>query len=304
MSPATQGEEQFATAHSAEIAEIRRRARRAGIELSARVLDEALWRAARTLDDSSPEAVARFLKLLHAEDFALAVACRHGVESAWERFISRYRPGLYGAARTMTREEVRARELADSLWADLYGLKASESGQRRSLLDHFRGQSSLKTWLHAVLARRHIDSLRAERRHDPLDTVTPERLAVADDPPDPQRPRWLQMLTDALTEAVAELDPRDRLRVRYHYADGLKVGEISRVMGEREWTVSRGLKRARRLIRTRVERALGLAGLSAEQIEQCYDSALEDWPLDLRSVGLVPDGEPAVQESPAARSQG
>lgn len=288
--------------HRAAVAEIRLRGERAGIELPAGVLEEALWRAAGALDDHSPAGVARFLKLIHAEDFALAVACRRGSETAWERFIAHHRPGLYGAARAMTREDVRARELADSLWADLYGLSANQSGQRRSLLDYFHGQSSLKTWLHAVLARRHVDSLRAERRQNPLDDLAPEQLAAADDPPEPERPRWLRLLSDALAEAIAELDPRDRLRLRYHYADGLKVGEIGQVMGEREWTVSRGLKRARKLLRARVERALAQAGLKAEQIEQCYAYALEDWPFDLPAVGLVTESR--GKKSAALRSQG
>ena len=43
-----------------------------------------------------------------------------------------------------------AEELADSLFAELYGLSAEKRG---SLLRYFHGRSSLKTWLRAVLAQ-------------------------------------------------------------------------------------------------------------------------------------------------------
>src|SRR5713226_2107978 len=64
----------------------------------------------------------------------------------------------------------RARDLADSLYAELFGLR-SGGDTRQSLFRYFHGRSSLTTWLRAVLAQRHVDRIRAQRRVEPL----PER---------------------------------------------------------------------------------------------------------------------------------
>ena len=52
------------------------------------------------------------------EELALARGCAAGNEKAWEVFLTRYRATLYEAARGIVREESRAKELADSLYAD------------------------------------------------------------------------------------------------------------------------------------------------------------------------------------------
>jgi RNA polymerase sigma-70 factor (ECF subfamily) len=122
---------------------------------------ETLARSVASWDDGKRgEPVGSYLESLHGEDLALAIACRAGVVTAWERFIEEYRPILYAAARAICRDHVAARELADSIWAELYGTEI-RGGKRRSLLDYFHGRSALKTWMRAVLAQRHIDAMRA-----------------------------------------------------------------------------------------------------------------------------------------------
>src|SRR5580765_2308778 len=114
----------------------------------------------------SPRELDRYLASLHLEDLALACACSAGDEGAWEHFIYEQRPRLYRAADALA-PGGRARELADSLYADLYGVDDRAEG-RRSLFRYFHGRSSLATWLRAVLAQRHVDRLRTDRRVEPL----------------------------------------------------------------------------------------------------------------------------------------
>ena len=59
-------------------------------------------------------------------------------------------------------------ELADSLFAELYGLVDGKGGER-SLFRYFHGRSALKTWLRAILAQRHVDRLRESRRWESFD---------------------------------------------------------------------------------------------------------------------------------------
>ena len=108
------------------------------------------------------EVLESYLNSLQVSDLALAGACSAGNAAAWDAFVGRYRPELYRAARAIAGES-QGRELADSLYADLFGLRQSE-GQRKSLFDYFHGRSKLGTWLRAVLAQRHVDELRRASR--------------------------------------------------------------------------------------------------------------------------------------------
>ena len=71
----------------------------------------------------------------------------------------------------------KVRSRLDALIADLFGLDAKGTGQRRSLFDYFHGRSKLSTWLRALLSRRHIDALRAGRR--PMSLDGPASLTTA-----------------------------------------------------------------------------------------------------------------------------
>src|SRR5580658_3606311 len=119
----------------------------------------------------APERVEEYLAALHLEDLGLAAACMENSESAWEHFVAEYRPYLRAAASAVLRcssASPEACELADSLFAELYGLMDG-ARRERSLFRYFHGRSSLKTWLRAVLAQRHIDAIRAGRRFESLD---------------------------------------------------------------------------------------------------------------------------------------
>ena len=64
-----------------------------------------------------------FCATLRLEDLALAHACAAGHERAWEVFMQRFREKLYDVARQITRDDSLGRELADSVYADLYGTR-------------------------------------------------------------------------------------------------------------------------------------------------------------------------------------
>ena len=229
----------------------------------------------------------------HAADVELARRCAAGDEQAWQRFVLEYRPVLYRAADALDRSG-GARELADALYADLYGLKKDE-GERRPLLRYFQGRSSLATWLRAVLAQRYVDRLRAQRRLEPLpeETDAPVDLGAVrpGDPPDPERPRYLALMRQALSGAVAALCDRDRLRLGCYYAQELTLAETGRLLKEHEATVSRQLGRTRRAIRDEIERRLRHEGLTGDQIAACFASVAGDpGPIDLNKVFGPPAG--------------
>jgi RNA polymerase sigma-70 factor (ECF subfamily) len=228
--------------------------------------------------------VERYLTGLHMEDLALACACAMGQDAAWDYFVREFRPVLYRAASAID-STGNARELADSLYADLFGL-GTGAGPRQSLFRYFHGRSSLATWLRAVLSQRHVDRVRAAQRLEPLpvEDVLPGRPAVAGDPAD--RLRFLRLVRQLLALGVAALAPRDRLRLASYYAQDLTLADIGRLLGEHEATVSRQLARTRRTIRDSVERQLRDAhGLSEAAIRDGFDSLIQDsGSLDLADV--------------------
>lgn len=218
----------------------------------------------------------------HAADLELARLCASGDEQAWERFVLEYRPLLYRAADALDRTG-GARELADSLYAELYGIKNAEV-ERRSLFEYFQGRSSLATWLRAVLAQRYVDRLRVQRKLEALRDEEVESRGA--EPPDPDRSRYVALVRRALGSAVGRLTGRDRLRLGCYYLQELTLAETGRALKEHEATVSRQLARTRRAIRDDVERQLrDEHGLSGDQVAACFASVADDpGPLDLKQV--------------------
>jgi RNA polymerase sigma-70 factor, ECF subfamily len=271
--------------------------------VSERAFTAALERsAAKALPDrpQDRQRVERYLTSLHLEDLALACACAEGHDAAWDHFVREYRPILYRSADAID-PAGGARELADAIYADLFGLQARD-GERRSLFRYFHGRSSLSTWLRAVLAQRQVDRVRSSRRLTPLDSASSEEspppALVSAPAADPDTRRFSALLRVALARALALLPDRDRLRLGCYYREDLTLAQIGRILGEHEATVSRHLTRTRRAIRTEVEHILRTEhGMSAEEIVECFASTIEDpGLLDVRELlGSTPgrkDSEP------------
>jgi RNA polymerase sigma-70 factor (ECF subfamily) len=239
--------------------------------------------------DPQREELERYLGGLHLEDLALACACAAGDDGAWEHFVLEQRPHLYRAADALSQGGA-ARDLADALYAELFGLRERD-GERQSLFRYFHGRSSLTTWLRAVLAQRFVDRLRSDRRMEALpDEESADALAAPGRTVDPDWHRYLALIQQALGRAVKALPARDRLRLACYYARELTLAETGRVLGEHEATSSRQLARTRRAIREDVERQLRVEhGLTNAEVDRCFECVTEDaGPLDLQNL-LPPD---------------
>jgi RNA polymerase sigma factor (sigma-70 family) len=223
-------------------------------------------------DDASPREIIRYLSSLHLEDLALACACALGESEAWDHFVLEMRPALYRAADALD-PSGGARELADSLYADLYGVD-QRGGARQSLLRYFHGRSSLSTWLRAVLAQRHIDRIRVDRRSEPLPDELPGHTSTS--VTDPECVRLVDLLRAALATAMTRLAPRDRLRMRCYYAQQMTLAKTGALLKEHEATTSRQLARTRQDVRAAVEQDLRARGLSDAQVARCFECATED----------------------------
>jgi RNA polymerase sigma-70 factor (ECF subfamily) len=296
--------EEFLAEHWALLKLLHVRANAARWNLSCEEFAAALYRSAAHYSGSAPgETAESYLGALQLEDLALTCALRNGSEPAWEQFISEYRPILRAAARAIVGKggEESARELADSLYAELYGLDRKGNERKVSLLDYFHGRSRLSTWLRAVLAQRHVDGLRASQRTQPRDDEAAERSrgyerANSDvDDLGPDRTRLLPLLAAAVSGSLAALPAADRLLLLLYYVQGLRLAQIAGILGAHEATASRRLQKIRADLRRRVEVILAAGsiahnggpaakGLSPVEVRACLDYVWEDWPFDLAPV--------------------
>jgi RNA polymerase sigma-70 factor len=277
------------------VATLARRARAERWDLPADAFGAALRRSVDHRFAGRPPSAAeveQYLEALHLEDLALACACARGHESAWVHFIREYRPVLLRIA-SRGQQADRARDVADSIYAELYGLDERD-GARRSLFDYFHGRSSLAGWLRAVVAQRLVDRARAARRLEPLPEDDAPLPAVAARPAfelDPDRRRFLGLVRQALADALAGLEPRDRLRLTLYYAQDMRLAAIGRVLGESEATSSRKLERTRNALRTAVEQRLRETDrLTDAQVELCFEHARTDPAFDLARTLPPPEG--------------
>ena len=233
------------------------------------------------LPTSANETEARaFFLSLRLEELALARACAAGHEFAWELFLTRYREKLYQSALRIAREDSAARELADTLYADLYGT-TKRDGKRLCKLSSYTGRGSLEGWLRTVLAQEYVNRYRRRKRLVSLDEENEDgvQFQAADPEPVASPDSKLESATD---EALAALFSEDRLVLAAYFLDGRTLADIARMLGVHESTISRKLDKLAKSLRKQILAGLTRRGLSRRQAEEALDVDVRDLQLDIR----------------------
>jgi RNA polymerase sigma-70 factor (ECF subfamily) len=240
---------------------------------------------------------AAFFRNLRLADLVLAQACAQGNERAWERFIALYQQPLIRAAIAITGSETLGRDLAGSLYAELYGL-TTRDGARRCPLDSYKGRGSLIGWLRTTLAQRHVDHHRRSHRElpldDPLNNYDPP--AVESEPDKP--PAEIIVLGRAIEEALQRRPAEDRFLLASYYIDGRTLLQIAQVLHVHEATVSRKLRRVTGDLRKQVLKNLQASGLSRRAAEEALGADPRDLDLNLKKLLQNPHSD-AFQEKAA-----
>jgi RNA polymerase sigma-70 factor, ECF subfamily len=222
-----------------------------------------------------------FYASLRVEELALARACAIGNERAWETFLTRYREKLYEIALHIAREDSAARELADSLYADLYGLNSRQPA-RVSKLASYTGRGSLEGWLRTVLAQEHVNRYRKQKRLVSMEEETEEGAQFAA-PELPNEVTADPRLESATDEALAALTSEDRFVLSAYYLDGRTLAEIGRMIGTHESTISRKLVKISKALRKQILAGLSRRGMSRRQAEESLEVDVRDLRVDIRS---------------------
>lgn len=238
---------------------------------------------------------------LRVEELALARACAAGSEPAWDAFLVRYRAKLYDIAGYIAREDSAARELADSIYADLYGTETRD-GRRTCKLASYTGRGSLEGWLRTVMAQEFINRYRRQRRLVSLDDEDDkgDRLTAPDPEPAVAVDPLLESSTD---EVLAALSAEERFLLAAYYLDGHTLAEISCQLGVHESTVSRKLDKVAKSLRKQIVGTLVKRGMSRRQAEEALEVDVRDLQVNLRAH-LAQKAEPEAfsKEKPLSKA--
>lgn len=232
-----------------------------------------------------------FILSLRVDELALARACAAGDNSAWEVFMTRYREKLYLSALRIAREDSAARELADTLYADLYGT-TTRDGQRVSKLASYTGRGSLEGWLRTVLAQEYVNRYRRTKRLVSLDEESEEGIQFRAPDPEPVPPADTR-LARATDEALAFLSGEDRTVLSAYYLDGRTLADIARMLGVHESTISRKIDKLAKSLRKQIIASLTRTGMSRRQAEESLDVDVRDLQVDIRR-SLAQETAPAA----------
>ena len=244
-----------------------------------------------------------FINKLQADDLCLIVACERGDQSAWNDLVERFSATVRSAARSASSNEESAEDLAQSIWAELYGLKVSTEGKPAGKLAYYSGRGSLAGWLRAVVAQLAVDQHRKQSRlvqteeDSDFDRMIQESKGeeawsghggALNPEQEVSTKQAGAQLQEALSAAINELSPDDRLLVKLYYFDGLKLHEAGALLGFHEATASRRLTRIYSELRQSVEAILVGRGWTRQETKRAFSET---------ALHLEADIEPLLAES-------
>ena len=235
--------------------------------------------AVKYVPQATQQQKLEFWRDLKLEELALARACAAGHDAAWQAFLTRFREKLYDIARGITKEDSSARDLADSLYADLYGT-SERDGCRVSRLNFYMGRGSLEGWLRTVLAQEFVNRYRKTKRLVSLEEQAEDGVQFSAAPAGPVSPLDSR-LGAALDEALGQLSGEDRLVLASYYLDDRTLTEIGRVVGVHESTISRRLEKLLKTLRKQVLAGLVSRGMNRGQAEEALEADVRYLQVDV-----------------------
>lgn len=250
--------------------------------------------------DTSHAEIAKFIDEMQADDLCLIIACERGDENAWNDLVERFKPTVRSAARSASSNEDAAEDLAQSIWAELYGLRVRQDGMPASKLAYYSGRGSLAGWLRAVMAQLAVDTFRKQSRlvqteedtdfdrlaRDAQDGHGQTIVAGIATPEESISNSFAQAdLQQAVEKAIQELGAEDRLLVKLYYFDNLKLREAGAVLGVHEATASRRLARIQTDLRKRVTKILiDERGWTQAETERSFAEVAQYLDTDLEAL--------------------
>ena len=242
--------------------------------------------------DAAWWSILDFSRKLHTGDLYLAAACACRHEAAWQQFTELFRRPLRALHQFMTQGFETAGDMADHTLIDMF--LPDRSGQSR--IASYDGRSSLLTWLRVIVSNRAINE--RQRACNRIRKVEPEHEipdGTALDSLDSRlrSDRYQGLLQDSLQSACHELSTQDRLILLWRYEKGLQLGQIARLIGVHQSTVTRQLERMLKRMRADVVEVLaGKYRMTPAAVDECLNS-ITDASHEVSVIKMVRDSAPA-----------
>ena len=251
--------------------------------------------------NTTPSEIEDFTGGMQADDLCLILACEQNNEKAWSELVERFTPTVRSAARSASSNEDAAEDLAQSIWAELYGLRNRKDGRPGGKLSYYSGRGSLAGWLRAVVSQLAVDVHRKQSRlvqaeeDSDLDRMAREvpagegqatLAAGLRNPEEVIANRFAESdMSDALSNAMQELSAEDRMLVKLYYFDGLRLKEAGAVLGVHEATASRRLTRIHGDLKKRVSQILiDDRGWTKAETERSFAEVAQNLGTDLEAL--------------------
>ncbi len=179
-----------------------------------------------------------------------------GQKELFSKLVDRYRSQVAGIAYKMVGDYDDAKDITQMVFVKtFYNLERFDTSKRFS------------TWLYRIAVNASIDYVRKFRKHkfEELDDIKESKEVNIKNP---EQLFQLKELKNYVMESAEKLNEKQRDAFVYKDVKGLEIDEISRIMGMPQATVRWYLHRARKKIRSDLQRrfpdALNKLGLSAK----------------------------------------
>jgi len=189
------------------------------------------------------------------EDLCLAESLRHGEEGAYEELITRFQQPVYTLACRLLNDPAEAADVVQEVFLKVF----------RSI-GHFRGQSSLKTWIYRITVNEAHNARRWFFRHRGRETEldgAPEernrhwRETVPDRHRSPYEEACNQEQHRIIEAALLRLNPLFKEAVVLRDVADLSYEEIAEVLNVSLGTVKSRILRGREALRRELAGSLG-----------------------------------------------
>jgi len=220
--------------------------------------------------------ITRVINSIHGDDLYLAFACAEHSPQAWDRFTNCYQNYICNLTAFVSPVKSVAYELAENILADLF--LPDRSG--RSRIASYNGRSSLATWLRVIICHRAINE--QERKFNNMTQLNDLREkadeeAVRSIEMALRSSRYQSLIRDSLEYACGKLTDRERLLLLLRYEKSLQLGQIGRLFGLHQATITRRLGRVHSKIRRLFESTLiNKYKLGQEAIDECLSEIAEN----------------------------
>jgi RNA polymerase sigma-70 factor (ECF subfamily) len=190
---------------------------------------------------------------MESTDEAAVARARAGDRDAFRVLVERHSRYLFRLAYRMTGNEEDAEDVVQESFLRAY-----------RQLGKFDQRASFSTWLHRIASNCSLDLMRArERRRErtqPADTeIDDPFVSVASADPTPEREAMSGQVRDRIAEAMKELSAAERTAFVLRHFEGMRIDDVSRLLGcqpgAAKHTVFRAVRKLRRALEPLVSAA-------------------------------------------------